>query len=201
MLVAMSQPVDLIDVAERPRPEQDVEARAARGDRRALEQLLREHAGAVLSLSRALCGPSAARDVAQDALAKVVTNARMFDPSRGTFRQFALAVTRNVARDFGRRKKLENAAFMPDGEPYTDAAPAAAASPERDALNHGALRDLDAALGQMPEGMREVVVRFHLHEATYEEIASDLDVPIGTVMSWLHRARKRLRDAMGEADK
>ena len=43
-----------------------------------------------------------------------------------------------------------------------------------------------------------LMVLFHVHEASYEEIAETLDVPIGTVMTWLHRGRKKLREALPE---
>ena len=56
--------------------------------------------------------------------------------------------------------------------------------------------DLAEALETLPENMRSAVVLFHVHERTYQQIAETLDVPIGTVMTWLHRGRKRLRKAM-----
>jgi RNA polymerase sigma-70 factor (ECF subfamily) len=59
---------------------------------------------------------------------------------------------------------------------------------------------LSKALETLPEAMRFAVVLYHVHEATYEEIAQTLDVPLGTVMTWLHRGRKRLRTALEETD-
>ncbi len=44
--------------------------------------------------------------------------------------------------------------------------------------------------------MRSAIVLFHVHGSSYEEIAATLDVPKGTVMTWLHRGRRRLRDAL-----
>jgi RNA polymerase sigma-70 factor (ECF subfamily) len=58
---------------------------------------------------------------------------------------------------------------------------------------------LTEALATLPENQRAAVVLFHFHEATYEEIAATLDAPMGTVMTWLHRARKKLRAQMEEA--
>jgi len=48
----------------------------------------------------------------------------------------------------------------------------------------------------LPPNYREVVHLFHVEQLSYKEIASTLDVPIGTVMTWLHRARGRLREAL-----
>ena len=44
--------------------------------------------------------------------------------------------------------------------------------------------------------MRSAIVLFHVHGQSYEEIAAALEVPKGTVMTWLHRGRKRLRAAL-----
>ncbi|HEY6100339.1 MAG TPA: sigma-70 region 4 domain-containing protein, partial [Anaeromyxobacter sp.] len=49
------------------------------------------------------------------------------------------------------------------------------------------------AVEALPPNYREVVQLFHVEHMSYKDIASTLDVPIGTVMTWLHRARARLR--------
>src|SRR5688572_16305375 len=93
-----------------------VEARAARGDRGALEALLRQHARAVADLCQALCGAHDGRDAAQESLERIVTSIGRYDPTRGAFRAWALTVSRNVCRDRLRRRGLERAAFAMDGE-------------------------------------------------------------------------------------
>ena len=74
--------------------------------------------------------------------------------------------------------------------------PDAAPGTERVALARIETARLAKALETLPEGMRLAVVLFHVHEATYEEIAATLDIPLSTVMTWLHRGRRRLRDAL-----
>lgn len=56
--------------------------------------------------------------------------------------------------------------------------------------------DLQAALARLPEEQREVLLLVGLEQMTYEESAGVLNVPIGTVMSRLSRARERLRVLM-----
>lgn len=56
-----------------------------------------------------------------------------------------------------------------------------------------ALRDLQTALGRLPDEQREILLLVALQEMTYEEVANTLDIPIGTVMSRLSRGRERLR--------
>jgi RNA polymerase sigma-70 factor (ECF subfamily) len=54
--------------------------------------------------------------------------------------------------------------------------------------------ELGEALSTLPEPMRDAVVLFHVSGLSYEEIATTLAVPKGTVMTWLHRGRNRLRE-------
>ena len=56
-----------------------------------------------------------------------------------------------------------------------------------------AFSDLEAALQQLPTEQREVLLLAGLEHISYKEIAVALDIPLGTVMSRLGRARERLR--------
>lgn len=67
------------------------------------------------------------------------------------------------------------------------------AAPQEDAL---ALRDLQRALEHLPAEQREVLLLVGVEQMRYEEVADVLNVPIGTVMSRLSRARERLRALM-----
>ena len=58
------------------------------------------------------------------------------------------------------------------------------------------VRDLDSALGHLPIEQREVLLLVALEELSYEETAKILDIPLGTVMSRLSRARERLRQLL-----
>ncbi|SAK46783.1 RNA polymerase sigma factor [Caballeronia hypogeia] len=61
------------------------------------------------------------------------------------------------------------------------------------------VRDLDFALQRLPDEQREVVLLIGLEEMSYAEVAIALDIPMGTVMSRLSRARERLRVLMAGA--
>jgi RNA polymerase sigma factor (sigma-70 family) len=60
--------------------------------------------------------------------------------------------------------------------------------------------DLQQALARLPPGQREVLLLVAVEEYTYSEAAAILDIPIGTVMSRLHRAREHLRAALAPAE-
>lgn len=70
--------------------------------------------------------------------------------------------------------------------------------PEDDCLQNEVVRRVRAAVGTLPAGQREVVTLVDLDEFSYAEVANILDIPIGTVMSRLSRARSSLREALRE---
>jgi RNA polymerase sigma-70 factor (ECF subfamily) len=55
------------------------------------------------------------------------------------------------------------------------------------------IQNLEHAITLLPDGQREVLLLVALEAMRYEEVAEILDIPVGTVMSRLHRARERLR--------
>ena len=59
-------------------------------------------------------------------------------------------------------------------------------------------REVYAAIGALPDPLRDVVATVDVGGASYAEAASSLKIPIGTVMSRLHRARAKLVSALGE---
>ena len=56
------------------------------------------------------------------------------------------------------------------------------------------------AVDALPEGHRRTVIMADLHDMSYKEIADELDCPLGTVMSRLHRGRRLLRDSLSDMD-
>jgi RNA polymerase sigma-70 factor (ECF subfamily) len=200
LLTAMTQDPALLreQASEAPAsaPPIPLEERAKNGDRKALGTLLRMHARAIHQLCHYLTGPVDGLDASQEAMEKIVTGLHHFHPEKGSFRTWSLTVARNTCRDRLRRRGLERSTFASDGETHTELAQHHAPDPERLAAARGDATELERALATLPEHMRTALVLFHLHEATYEEIAQTLDVPMGTVMTWLHRGRKKLRAAL-----
>src|SRR6266446_4485266 len=73
-----------------------------------------------------------------------------------------------------------------------------AVSGEQRVQEEEAQRDLDRAVAALPPRYREVIALFHIQHRSYAEIAQTLGVPMGTVMTWLHRARKELMAKLAE---
>jgi RNA polymerase sigma-70 factor, ECF subfamily len=59
------------------------------------------------------------------------------------------------------------------------------------------LRDVDRVMRTLPSEQREVVLLVAVEQLTYSEVSKALDIPIGTVMSRLSRARERMRQVLG----
>ena len=107
----------------------------------------------------------------------------------GPFLPWLLAIARRLCLDLLRREKLM---------PTTAEIPATidpSPGPERRAAVNEELRRLEEALADLDEGPREAIVLFHLEGMSYRDIAAALEVPIGTVMTWLHRGRARIKKA------
>ena len=135
-----------------------------------------------------------AQDVVQDALVRAL---RHFDGFRGGDpRPWLLAIVRNAAfASLSARRP--NEVEVPDDE--LDAALAVGAppsDPESLAIRRAERREIDAAIAALPIAFREAVVLRELEELSYRDIARITDVPIGTVMSRLSRARHLLAVAL-----
>ncbi len=186
-------------------PEASLALAVARGDRDAFARLVDLHKRSVYGLCLRLLGePEEARDAAQEAFARAFTALDAYDPAQ-PFGPWVLRIARNHCVDLLRRRlparqRLELDAPAGDDEPERELADPA--SPRADeALERAELRTaIEAAVAALPPNYREAVHLFHVEHLSYRDIAATLDVPIGTVMTWLHRARARLREALGREE-
>lgn len=126
-----------------------------------------------------------ARDAAQDTLVKVLRNLDRYDTNR-SFKTWVFGIARNTCIDEHRRRKRR--AWDEPGD-VVDTAPSALVEVTR-AQRASRLR---AALDRLPPMYREVLVLYHFEHLKYVEIAESLDLPLGTVMNRIFRARKKLR--------
>jgi RNA polymerase sigma-70 factor, ECF subfamily len=182
-------------VADEAVPDGPLVSQAAAGDSRAFRLLVERHQGRIVALLGRLCGcPEQALDLAQETFLAAYRHL-------GTFRQesrfstWLHAIAVNQARAAARRRKpaVSLDEVSQDGrrrvaEPVAEL-PTVSAGLERAEL----ARRIAAALERLDERYREVVVLADMHDASYEEIAETLEIPVGTVRSRLHRGRTELR--------
>ena len=183
--------------AEEAAGDRELVQRARRGDLAAREALARRcRRAAYLLAVQLLRDPEAAHDLAQDAVLSFFASLGRFRAGR-PIEPWLFAIVRNRARDLARRRRARPTEPLerPEDEPprpVIDAAP----GPEADAARRELQALLWRVLGTLPEPQREILVLRDYQDLTYEEIARVLDVPLGTVMSRLHRARRAARAAV-----
>jgi RNA polymerase sigma-70 factor (ECF subfamily) len=161
-------------------------------DRRLLfEAQALPHLDAAYTLARWLARSEAdAQDIVQDAMMRAF---RAFDGVRGdNVRPWLLAIVRNCWRTRARATAQRRTASLDDEK--ADEIASADAGPETTAIQSSEARRLNLIMGLLPDDFRAVLILREMEDLSYQEIAETLDVPIGTVMSRLARARAMLRE-------
>lgn len=162
--------------------------RAAReGDQNAFAGLVRMHQRRAYIVARAIVTVHEdAEDAVQEGFARAYQALDRFDVSQ-QFGSWLNRIVANAALDITRRKKVRTA------EELTDALQ----SPFRDPAEDAELRErLLAAVAQLPERARSVIVLHDVEGYTHGEIGEMLGIPGGTARSDLHHARQRLREIL-----
>jgi RNA polymerase sigma-70 factor (ECF subfamily) len=174
-----------------PDVDQALVDRARRGDQDAVRLLVDQYQRRVVGLAWGLLGNrSDAEDAAQDAFLRAFRSLRTFK-GRSSFRTWLFQIAINTARTF-RRTREGRPEDSVGGAAEFDAT-AAAGQLEQQVVARDQVR---RAMGTLPADLREAVVLRDINGLDYREIAEMLDIPIGTVMSRLHRGRKAMQRAL-----
>jgi RNA polymerase sigma-70 factor (ECF subfamily) len=142
--------------------------------------------------------PDTARDLVQDTCLRAFRARSRFAPG-SNLKAWLYTILHNTWRN--RRRDQSRDRVEADSDTVDrlagqlDADPSAG-NPEALLLDDTLSEDLKAALDALPEGIREAVWLRDVEELSYQEIATALDVPIGTVMSRLSRGRRQLYRAL-----
>ncbi len=157
--------------------------RCLRGEPAAVEVLVERYQTVVYGLCLRLLGHRHdAEDVTQEVFLRIFRSLRRWDRTR-PLRPWVVGITVNRCRTWlaRRARRPELVDYLHD----TVAAPPADDSAEL-------LQEIRAALGELRSEFREVFVLFHEQGLSYGEIAQALECPVGTVKTWLHRARQEV---------
>jgi RNA polymerase sigma-70 factor, ECF subfamily len=177
--------------------------RAQAGDELARESLFQEIWPVCQRVARRMsASDDDALDIVQDSIVKALLNLPRFD-HRSSFKTWMLRIVANTATDHLRRNRHRRVLIditswrIGKGlaaEPFTQDNPGLGL--ERQDLR----RMIDAALANLTETTRSAFVLYAEAEMTYQEVADTLGVPLGTVMSRIHSARKKLQVAIEKLD-
>lgn len=159
-----------------------------------------------LALARWLAGNvSDAEDIVQEAAIRALRGIGGFEGENP--RGWMLAIVRNTAFSWlakhrpkslvmvGGLAEIDEAAYSGNG-----VAEAVEDTPEAALIRRADIAVVEAAIGELPLPFREIVVFRDINGLSYKQIAELLNVPIGTVMSRLSRARAKLASIIAEKD-
>ncbi|HSB60693.1 MAG TPA: sigma-70 family RNA polymerase sigma factor, partial [Vicinamibacteria bacterium] len=174
--------------------------RCQRGDLEAFEPLVEKYRQRVWRLAyNVLRDREEAWDVAQDAFIRAYQALPGFR-GQSAFYTWLFRITMNVATDRARQRGARGRAFGTERVPEEDwervRTEAGETADARAARGEERTR-LTRALEDLSEAHRAIVVLSDIEGLSYREIADVLQIPMGTVMSRLHHARRRLREALG----
>ena len=193
---AKDRPSDLSGASD-----QDIVAWAKQGHEAAFRELVRRYERPVFSLIyRMVRNRALAEDLAQETFIKVLNGIRSYNP-QFKFSSWIFKIANNAAIDHLRRRDLDTLSL--DGSPY-------AATPEEahaTALQLGDRAEtpleevearelggaIDRAIAKLRPEYRACILLRHVEGYAYEEIAQILDLPLGTVKTYIHRGRNELR--------
>jgi RNA polymerase sigma-70 factor (ECF subfamily) len=140
-----------------------------------------------------------AEDLAQDTFIKVLNAIDRYDPQY-KFSSWIFKIAHNTGLDHLRRKEPETLSL--DGSPHARTAAETEATtitpesrtetPEQYAQNRELGSEIESAMGTLRPEYRTAIVLCHVEGRAYEEIAEIMDVPLGTVKTYIHRGRKDL---------
>jgi RNA polymerase sigma-70 factor, ECF subfamily len=173
----------------------------ARGDLGAFEELYDRYSPVLYALLLRIVGtPEDAQEVLQEAFVKAWTDARAFDPGRGTEVAWLVSIARNRGIDRIRSRKTRSER---EGEAAAEISARAsrvvnAEGPERLALEQQR-RAVRSALGELPEPQRIALELAYFNGLSQTQIAERLQEPLGTIKTRMQLGMKKLRERLRPA--
>ncbi len=166
--------------------EQHLLSAAQKGDKTAYGLIVETYHRLVISVAFRICGDThLAEDIAQDTFMKAWQQLPNFQAERSTsFRAWLCRIAHNRSIDLLRQNRPET-----ELDPHL---PAQTTRPDRQVERDETATEVQAAILRLPETSRTALILREYEGLSYAEIADTLEIPIGTVMSRLYHARKRL---------
>ena len=195
----MAEPIDLASLTD-----QEIVVLAVEGREAAYRELIRRYERPVFSLIlRMVRDRQLAEDLSQETFIKALNAIATYRPEF-KFSSWIFKIANNAAIDQLRRRSVQTLSL--DGAPNAttpdeieatvvqvgDRAESALAAIEARELGSS----IERAIGQLRPEYRSCILLRHVEGLAYEEIAQLLDLPLGTVKTYIHRARHELRDSL-----
>ncbi len=170
--------------------------RCRQRDHEAFTEIVERYKDRVHWLIRRMVGNPNAEDLTQDVFLRVYQAVEGFQ-GRSSFRTWLYSIARNLCATELRKRGVrgEHISFEDEGEEKVHwLLPDSAGGLEEQIERHDFSEKVQAMIARLPENYRTVLTLFYLQQVRYEEIAGIMGIPMGTVKTYIHRARLRLRD-------
>lgn len=170
---------------------------ALRGDQKAFAELVSRHQGSVYHIVfRIVRDKDIASDLVQETFMKAFSSLKSYR-SEYRFSTWLYKIAANSSIDHLRKKRiqamsLDNPIQTGDGEVSIEV-PDYSHHPEEEIIRRERAVSIEEAIKSLPEKYRRVIIARHKEEKSYEEIASELNLPVGTVKARIFRARELLK--------
>lgn len=175
--------------------ESQLMAAVANGDAAAFEALWDLYSARALRVAGAVCRePTLAEDAVQDAFLCCWESAGGYRAERGTVVAWLMTLVRHRAIDLLRRSQKHTRRQAPGDSGDERGAPITALADL--VVSRSEAARLHAALGTLPEAQHEVIVLAFFGDLTHKEIASQLNLPAGTVKGRMRLGLHKLRDQL-----
>ena len=183
-------------------PDLDLVKQAQAGDTGAFDQLVSRYRNRIFGMIYNMVhNEQDAWDLAQDSFLKAWKSIARFR-GQSSFYTWIYRIVMNVTIDWLRKKQVRGGAEFDDAIQLKEIDPAARTVPHADALPHERMEHkeirsrIDAAIAQLSPEHRAVILMKEIEDMQYHEIAESLGCSIGTVMSRLFYARKKLQNLL-----
>ncbi|MBO7490561.1 MAG: sigma-70 family RNA polymerase sigma factor [Bacteroidales bacterium] len=171
------------------------------GDQRAYADLMRMYKEPIyLLLLKMTNNPTEADDLTMEAFGKAFASLHLYTPTHA-FSTWLFSIATNNCVDFIRKKRLQTV-YLDDirtsvgNEVYEYPIPSEADNPEESIIHQQRVQILREVVRQLKPRYRKLVEMRYFEEMSYEEIAEELDMPLGTVKVQLFRARDLLHNIL-----
>lgn len=172
--------------------DRDLMLQVCQGNHAAFESLVDRCQGGLIQYLTYTCkNAQLAEDLAQEVFVRLY-RARAAYEARGNFKGYLYQIARNLWRDYLRRQKIRTVevSLTDEGSYQVNPQTFTTQNPFADR------QQLRWALEQLPEQQRDPLLLSHIEGMTYQEIATCLQVPIGTIKSRIFHATRKLRDLL-----
>jgi RNA polymerase sigma-70 factor (ECF subfamily) len=175
-----------------PAPSDELIERCLQGDQLAWEASVRQHWRKVFNVAYTFVGKhDEAEDLTQDIFLKIFRSLETFD-RRANFQTWLISVSRNLCIDHYRSVRKERETIDRDVDPGDLSPTSHEVSPYAALEQRDRVALLREALDKLPETLKTAVVMRDIQELSYQEIATVLKLPEGTVKSRINRGRTEL---------